>query len=480
MNKTLNTRIKLKYDSYSNWLANDPVPLIGELCIAEVPAATNAVPQEPAIIIKAGDGVKKFSELPILSGLAADVHDWAKASTKPTYAATEITGLEDYITGVDTDTQYTLEQDAEDSHKLILKSKAKGASEWTNVVTITTADTVYDDTALSGRVTSLETLVGSTAVATQIANAIDALKLSETYATKTDLNTAWDDINMNAGLIHDINTKIGIGAIPDGKTVVEMIADAQSAATYDDTEVRGLITANTTAISTLNGEGEGSVKKQVADAVATIVADAPEAYDTLKEISDWISSHSSDAASMNSAIQTNTSDISALKRLTALPAESYGKTTLVDYFTYISSKDVSALENTINSKLDNKVDKVEGKGLSTYDLTEALYGKLLGIEDGAQVNNISGIELHIGSDAAAGSTIISPNDAKLLQLDLGALAGKDTVAKTDLTDELKTEIEGKANSADLAAIATTGNVNDLVQTSGEYMIFDCGSSSVNI
>lgn len=37
---------------------------------------------------------------------------------------------------------------------------------------------------------------------------------------------------------------------------------------------------------TSNGEGEGSVKKQVNDAVAKIIADAPEAYDTLKEISD--------------------------------------------------------------------------------------------------------------------------------------------------------------------------------------------------
>lgn len=40
-----------------------------------------------------------------------------------------------------------------------------------------------------------------------------------------------------------------VGAVPEDKTVVQMIADAQAAATYDDTEVRGLITANTTAIS---------------------------------------------------------------------------------------------------------------------------------------------------------------------------------------------------------------------------------------
>ena len=37
--------------------------------------------------------------------------------------------------------------------------------------------------------------------------------------------------------------------------------------------------------------------------MAQIVSDAPEAYDTLKEISDWITSHASSAAEMNSDIQ---------------------------------------------------------------------------------------------------------------------------------------------------------------------------------
>ena len=43
------------------------------------------------------------------------------------------------------------------------------------------------------------------------------------------------------------------------------------------------------AIDTLNGTGEGSIRDTVADAVATIVANAPEDFDTLKEVADWIS-----------------------------------------------------------------------------------------------------------------------------------------------------------------------------------------------
>lgn len=58
-------------------------------------------------------------------------------------------------------------------------------------------------------------------------------------------------------------------------------------------------------IAILNGDEQtsGSVKKTVADAIAKIVASAPEDFDTLKEMSDWISSHSTSAAAMNSAIQ---------------------------------------------------------------------------------------------------------------------------------------------------------------------------------
>lgn len=122
-----------------------------------------------------------------------------------------------------------------------------------------------------------------------------------------------------------------VGTVDDGKTVVEMIADAKTAATYDDTQVKADIKANADAISALNGTGEGSVSKQVADAVAQIVADAPEAYDTLKEISDWISSHADDAAAMNSQITTNKTDIAALKALVGTLPESAAATTVIGY-----------------------------------------------------------------------------------------------------------------------------------------------------
>lgn len=108
-----------------------------------------------------------------------------------------------------------------------------------------------------------------------------------------------------------------VGEVDEGKTVVEMIAEAQEAATYDDTGLSQRIAANKDAIAVLNGSEtqDGSIAKRVADAVAAIIGSAPEAYDTLREISDWISSHSGDAAGMNSDIKGNKESIAALQAL---------------------------------------------------------------------------------------------------------------------------------------------------------------------
>lgn len=53
--------------------------------------------------------------------------------------------------------------------------------------------------------------------------------------------------------------------------------------------------------------------KVVADAIARIVADAPEDFDTLKEMSDWIAGHTEDVTAMNSAIASNTTAIGELQ-----------------------------------------------------------------------------------------------------------------------------------------------------------------------
>lgn len=78
------------------------------------------------------------------------------------------------------------------------------------------------------------------------------------------------------------------------------------------------VAANKTAIDTLNGTGDGSVDKKVATAIAGVVANAPEKFDTLKEVADWIANDKTGAInneSVLSVILKNVNDSSNKQEL---------------------------------------------------------------------------------------------------------------------------------------------------------------------
>ena len=151
-NKTINVQYKLRGDTLANLEAKNTVYGVNEPIVVLIPADTDAG-TEVATLLKLGDGVTAFKELPYITALAGDVPEWAKAATKPVYEAKEIKNIDTYIAGKvqDTDTQYKLEQDATDPHILILSAKALADEDYTEVVRITTADTTY--TAADGSVT---------------------------------------------------------------------------------------------------------------------------------------------------------------------------------------------------------------------------------------------------------------------------------------------------------------------------------------
>lgn len=91
-------------------------------------------------------------------------------------------------------------------------------------------------------------------------------------------------------------------------TLEQKITDS----TYDDTAIQAKVSANETAIGVLNGTGEGSVAKKVSDEIAKVVAGADESMDTLKEVSDWISNHADSAAAMQTKINANENAINTL------------------------------------------------------------------------------------------------------------------------------------------------------------------------
>lgn len=139
-NKKLQTRILLKYDSYQNWMDSTFPLLKGEVAIAYITNEEGNSSQQvnsvalPQTLIKVGDGTHKYSELPFVSGLAADVYGWAKSSKKPTYELSEIGDA----------CEYRLTELA--NHKFQLQRRMFGANQnWTNI------DPVIDLTAYANK-----------------------------------------------------------------------------------------------------------------------------------------------------------------------------------------------------------------------------------------------------------------------------------------------------------------------------------------
>lgn len=238
----LNTRITLKYDTYENWQKSTLVLKAGEVAICAIPSGVTVegITKPPAVLQKIGDGVNVFKDLPWLQAVASDVHTWAKAASKPTYAANEITGLDTYIAGQvqDTDTQYTIVK-GDNNYTYKLMSRAKGAENYsTEVATLSIPDPSAD-------INALKALVGDTAVATQISQAITALKLSDTYeqkgaaaAVKTALLGDAAEAYNTLGKLED--AVIAAQASADEKTTMAAV-EAKDYATK--TEAQGYATA---------------------------------------------------------------------------------------------------------------------------------------------------------------------------------------------------------------------------------------------
>lgn len=217
-------------------------------------------------------------------------------------------------------------------------------------------------------------------------DAIDAIEADYLKATdKTELAAAAkaaDDKAVAAQNDVDVLESL-VGEVADGKTVVQMIADAQAAATYDDTALAG-------RVSTLEGDDtDKSVRTIVNEELAAqlIADDAKESLDTLAEIAAWIQSHPDDASAMNQAIvalqnKVNTGDKTVstyvADAIAALSIGDYAKaadlTALADRVKavedgYLKAADKTELSNAIND-VDGRLAAVEGDYLKTADKTE--------------------------------------------------------------------------------------------------------------
>ena len=153
-NKRLTTRILLKYDTYENWSTNNPNLLKGEMAIAVIDVSDNTQTHSgqvvPQLLVKVGNGLEgdagKYNSLPFISGLAADVHSWAKAASKPSYAINEISGAKEYKTA----------QGADEYTWILQARKAGSSDEWETVSTIDLSKISTRIAAVEGRMTTAE------------------------------------------------------------------------------------------------------------------------------------------------------------------------------------------------------------------------------------------------------------------------------------------------------------------------------------
>ena len=522
-NTTFNARLKLKYDTYSNWATNNPVLLAGEAAVAVVPASTGAVQQEPAILIKIGDGSKHFNELEFISSKAADVYDWAKAATKPTYAANEISGLSDYISGKvqDTDTQYKIEADSENARKFYLYSKPLNGS-WnsTPVSTIEIPETIY--TLATGTANGTVRFNGTDVAVKGLGSA--AYTDSSAYDAAGSAKTAEDNAKAHADgkdaaiaaakkagddAQADVDALAGkVGTVPESKTVVQMIADAQAAATYDDTALKSRVTDTETAINTLNGSSTvpGSVDKKVADAIndfATKVSDDG-TVNTFKELIDYAASHKSEYSTLSGEVQKNTN---AIKTLNGTGAGSVSKA-VADAKADVQSKiDTHTSNTTVHITADERtawngkttMAAVEAKGYQTAAQVQAIKvnnataaDKLKTARAISLTGDATGSADFDGSEAISIAVtvaddshnhIISNVDGLQDALDAKATPADITAAIGDL-DVSDSAVAGQVVSAVSEAdgkISVTRRqvkIDELGQDT--YIVFDCGTSSTII
>lgn len=129
--------------------------------------------------------------------------------------------------------------------------------------------------------------------------------------------------------------------------------------------------------------------------------------------------------------------------------------------------------NEVDSHADGKVDKVNGKGLSTNDYTDAEKTKLSGIEAGAEVNDVTSVAGKTGAVTLAGGDVSYSDETTYADGTVGAAISG---LKSDLTAEqtarenadtaLQTAINAKADSTALTAEQTARqNADSNLQTS---------------
>lgn len=160
-----------------------------------------------------------------------------------------------------------------------------------------------------------------------------------------------------------------------------------------------------------------------------------------------------------------------------------GKQLSTEDYTTEEKEKLAGLSNyddtNITQKLNEKVDKITGKGLSTEDYTTSEKTKLGTIEEGAQVNTVTSVAGRTGAVTLTKTDIgldnvdntsdddkpISTATQTALDSKVDKVEGKD-LSQEDFTTELKSKLDGLSNYDDSTITETLSNKVDKISGKG--------------
>lgn len=211
--KTLQTRIKQKYDTLSNWVTNNPVLLKGELAVVEVPTGdtSGASTQPPAIMFKIGDGSNKFTDLPWASAKAADVYAWAKESS---VSITE-TGTGTFISKVEWDSSAN---GGKGAIKITKNTPPTGDNQTIAGVDYSTGSTVQFDpgvvVSLKGEYTASQSSSMKPGVSVTPNQSGNTITLGLNNEALAELSDAYSHSKKTSGNPHNVTkSDVGLGSV---------------------------------------------------------------------------------------------------------------------------------------------------------------------------------------------------------------------------------------------------------------------------
>ena len=421
----LETRILLRYATYGQWMNSDVILKLGEAAIAAFPnrrtiANSNSMPDNtpPAIGIKIGDGEHYFYELPWVQAIAADVYDWAKQSIKPQYNAYEIQGLDSYIKnnapsgpgdGTVTPRIYQIVRGTDENiNKYYLQYKESAETE--NWITDTAHYIdVNDFVKLVNWIGTDVDNFASLGNRTEDHIQYDLQRLS--YSDSQQGNYVVTAVSQNSGKINVTKSQLsfdnisGVLGVTRGGTGKDELIEDQVLVGNGQNPVRQ-VPIDIEVASNNNLVRNYAIKNYVDNAVAGLEgamhfigeATVEPRGNTDPRVPDYIFAQ----ARPGDVVLWEYKEYvwtGALWRLLGDEGSYAIKGSIRD-------ADIDAEANIQQSKIQNltetfagKVDKEEGKGLSSNDYTDEDKLKLSNIEDGAQANTIEHILLN-GNEAS--------------------------------------------------------------------------------